>query len=58
MRKTRDLGVIICLIFAAMVAGCAGDRMSRARKRRLMIPGCQQGELRSIVTNRSVGRLR
>lgn len=30
MRNTRDLSVVICLIFAALVAGCAGDRMSRS----------------------------
>ena len=30
MRRTRDLSMIIGLIFAALVAGCAGDRMSRS----------------------------
>jgi BON domain len=30
MRSTRDLRMVICLIFAALVAGCAGDRMSRS----------------------------
>jgi osmotically-inducible protein OsmY len=29
-RRTRDLSMVICLIFAALVAGCAGDRMSRS----------------------------
>ena len=29
-KRTRDLGVVIYLILAAMVAGCAGDRMSRS----------------------------
>ena len=29
-KRTRDLGVVICLILAAIVAGCAGDRMSRS----------------------------
>ena len=29
-KRTRDLGVVICLILAALVAGCAGDRMSRS----------------------------
>lgn len=30
MRRTRELNMVICLIFAALVAGCAGDRMSRS----------------------------
>jgi osmotically-inducible protein OsmY len=30
MRSTRDLSIVIWLIFAALVAGCAGDRMSRS----------------------------
>ena len=30
MRRTRDLSMVISLIFAALVAGCAGDRMSRS----------------------------
>ena len=30
MRRTRALSVGICLILAALVAGCAGDRMSRS----------------------------
>jgi len=30
MRRTRDLSMVIGLIFAALVAGCAGDRMSRS----------------------------
>jgi hyperosmotically inducible protein len=29
-RRTRNLGVVLCLFFAAMVAGCPGDRMSRS----------------------------
>ena len=29
-RRTRALKMIIWLIFAAIVAGCAGDRMSRS----------------------------
>jgi osmotically-inducible protein OsmY len=29
-RRTRYLSVIFCLLFAAMAAGCAGDRMSRS----------------------------
>jgi len=29
MRRTRDLSMGICLILAALVVGCAGDRMSR-----------------------------
>ena len=28
-RKIRDLGMVLCLLCAAMVAGCPGDRMSR-----------------------------
>lgn len=28
-RRTRDLWVILCLLCAAMVAGCPGDRMSQ-----------------------------
>jgi osmotically-inducible protein OsmY len=28
-RRTRDRSMVICLILAALVAGCAGDRMSR-----------------------------
>ena len=28
-RSTRDLGVVLCLLCAVMVAGCPGDRMSR-----------------------------
>ena len=30
MRSTRELSMVICLIFAALVVGCAGDRMSRS----------------------------
>jgi len=30
MRRTRALSVGICLILAALIAGCAGDRMSRS----------------------------
>lgn len=30
MRRTRALSVGICLILAALLAGCAGDRMSRS----------------------------
>jgi osmotically-inducible protein OsmY len=30
MRRTRELSMVICLIFAALVVGCAGDRMSRS----------------------------
>ena len=30
MRRTRALSMGICLILAALVAGCAGDRMSRS----------------------------
>ena len=30
MRRTRALNIGICLILAALVAGCAGDRMSRS----------------------------
>ena len=30
MRRTRDLRLGICLILAALVLGCAGDRMSRS----------------------------
>jgi osmotically-inducible protein OsmY len=29
-RRTRNLGVVLCLLLAAMIAGCAGDRMSRS----------------------------
>jgi hypothetical protein len=29
-RRVRTLGVVLCLLFAAMVAGCAGDRMSQS----------------------------
>ena len=29
-RKIRDLGMVLCLLCAAMVAGCPGDRMSRS----------------------------
>jgi hyperosmotically inducible protein len=29
-RRTRNLGVVLCLYVAAMVAGCPGDRMSRS----------------------------
>jgi osmotically-inducible protein OsmY len=28
-RSTRNLGVVLCLFLVAMVAGCAGDRVSR-----------------------------
>jgi osmotically-inducible protein OsmY len=28
-RKTRYLGVVLCFLLAAMVTGCAGDRMSQ-----------------------------
>ena len=28
-RSPRHLGVVLCLLLAAMIAGCAGDRMSR-----------------------------
>jgi osmotically-inducible protein OsmY len=30
MRSTRDLRIVIWLLLAALVAGCAGDRMSRS----------------------------
>ena len=30
MRRIRDLSMGICLILAALVVGCAGDRMSRS----------------------------
>jgi osmotically-inducible protein OsmY len=30
MRRTRKLGIVSCLIVAALVAGCPGDRMSRS----------------------------
>ena len=30
MRRTRNLSMVIGLIVAALVAGCAGDRMSRS----------------------------
>ena len=30
MRSTRDLSIVIWLLCAALVAGCAGDRMSRS----------------------------
>jgi len=30
MRRTREISMVICLIFAALVVGCAGDRMSRS----------------------------
>jgi hyperosmotically inducible periplasmic protein len=29
IRRTRTLGVVLCLLWAAMVAGCPGDHMSR-----------------------------
>ena len=29
-RRTRYLGVVLCLLFAAIVAGCPGDRVSRS----------------------------
>jgi hyperosmotically inducible protein len=29
-RRTRNLVVVLCLCFAAIVAGCPGDRMSRS----------------------------
>jgi hypothetical protein len=29
-RRTRHLGVALCLLFAALVAGCAGDRMGQS----------------------------
>jgi osmotically-inducible protein OsmY len=28
-KRTRDFNVVICLIFAVIIAGCAGDRMNR-----------------------------
>lgn len=30
IRRTRALAVVLCLLCAAMVAGCPGDRMSRS----------------------------
>jgi osmotically-inducible protein OsmY len=30
MRRPRDLSIVIWLLLAALVAGCAGDRMSRS----------------------------
>jgi hypothetical protein len=30
IRRTRALAVVFCLLCAAMVAGCPGDRMSRS----------------------------
>ena len=29
-RRTRDLGMVLCLLCAAMIAGCPGDRMSQS----------------------------
>ena len=29
-RRTRALSMVICLIFAALVASCAGDRINRS----------------------------
>jgi hypothetical protein len=29
-RRTRNLGIVLCLLCAAMVAGCPGDRMSQS----------------------------
>jgi hypothetical protein len=29
-RRTRNLGMVLCLLCAAMVAGCPGDRMSQS----------------------------
>ena len=29
-RKTRKLGVLLCLLYAAMLAACPGDRMSQS----------------------------
>jgi Flp pilus assembly secretin CpaC len=29
-RRIRDLSVVFCLLFAAMIAGCPGDHMSRS----------------------------
>ena len=30
MRSTRDLSIVIWLLCAALVAGCAGDRMNQS----------------------------
>jgi osmotically-inducible protein OsmY len=30
LRRTRDLSIVIWVLLAAQVAGCAGDRMSRS----------------------------
>jgi len=30
MRRTRELSMVICFILAVLVAGCAGDQMSRS----------------------------
>jgi osmotically-inducible protein OsmY len=65
-RRTRGLGVVICLICAALVAGCAGDRMSRsteqavddsllANKVRLALYGDQQVSGRQIVVEAAQG---
>jgi len=29
-RRTRNLGMVLCLLCAAMIAGCPGDRMSQS----------------------------
>jgi hypothetical protein len=29
-RRTRDFGVVLCLLCAAMITGCPGDRMSQS----------------------------
>jgi hypothetical protein len=29
-RRTRDFGVVLCLLWAAMITGCPGDRMSQS----------------------------
>ena len=29
-RRTRDCGVVLCLLCAAMITGCPGDRMSQS----------------------------
>jgi hyperosmotically inducible periplasmic protein len=30
IRRTRNLGMVLCLLCAAMIAGCPGDRMSQS----------------------------
>ena len=54
MRRPRALSIGICLTLAALVAGCAGDRMSRSTEEAVddSLLANIWGRWRSMLTSR------